>query len=54
MLAACAACCATVATIVIGHGVEKMSLTHLVTVPDAKSAYVKILDLFLISTSAPG
>jgi hypothetical protein len=54
LLAAWAACCATVATIAIGHGVEKMSLTHLVTVPDAKSAYVKILDLFLISTSTPG
>jgi hypothetical protein len=29
-------------------------LIHLVTVPDAKSAYVNILDLFLISTSTPG
>ena len=54
LLAACAACCATVATTAIGHGVENMSLTHLVTVPDAKSAYVKILDLFLISTNTPG
>jgi N-acetylglutamate synthase-like GNAT family acetyltransferase len=29
-------------------------LIHLVAVPEAKSAYVKVLDLFLISTTTPG
>ena len=38
----------------VGHGVANISLIHLVTVPEAKSAYVNILDLFLISTTTPG
>jgi hypothetical protein len=29
-------------------------LIHLVAVPEAKSAYVKVLDLFLIITTTPG
>ena len=59
--AACEAACATVfvtvcctAVFVTGHGVENISLIHLVTVPEAKSAYVNVLDLFLISTTTPG
>jgi hypothetical protein len=38
----------------VGHGVANISLIHLVTVPEAKSAYVNVLDLFLISTITPG
>jgi hypothetical protein len=38
----------------VGHGVANISLIHLVTVPEAKSAYVNVLDLFLISTTTPG
>ena len=58
--AAAEAACATFAVIVcctavfVGHGVANMSLIHLVTVPEAKSAYVNVLDLFLISTTTPG
>jgi hypothetical protein len=29
-------------------------LIHLVAVPEAKSAYVNVLDLFLIITTTPG
>ena len=39
---------------VAGHGVANMSLIHLVAVPEAKSAYVNVLDLFLIITTTPG
>ena len=58
--AAAEAACATFAVIVcctavfVGHGIENISLIHLVTVPEAKSAYVNVLDLFLISTTTPG
>jgi hypothetical protein len=58
--AAAEAACATFAVIVcctavfVGHGVANISLIHLVTVPEAKSAYVNVLDLFLISTTTPG
>ena len=38
----------------VGHGIANISLIHLVTVPEAKSAYVNVLDLFLISTTTPG
>ena len=44
-------CCTAV---FVGHGIENISLIHLVTVPEAKSAYVNVLDLFLISTTTPG
>ena len=58
--AAAEAACATFAVIVcctavfVGHGIANISLIHLVTVPEAKSAYVNVLDLFLISTTTPG
>ena len=38
----------------VGHGVANISLIHLVTAPEAKSAYVNTLDLFLMITTTPG
>ena len=41
-------CCDT------GQGVANMLLTQVSTAPEAKSAYVKVLNLSLINTTTPG